>query len=267
VEIDGRVISRYESSDEDARLWQPGKGDLVRLRSWDLFERFLPPSGRVLDVGGGPGTHAAHLATRGYDVTLVDPVRGHVERARQRAGEGPARFEVRQGVAAELPAGDGSVDAVLLMGPMYHLVERDDRLAVLAEALRVLRPGGRLLAEVISRHAWVLDATVKGLLDEPGVMAGVERTVELGLTQDPATTAEGSFWAYFHRPDELRDELTETGFGGIELVAVEGYAWLLADLEVRMANPAALLHAIRLTESEPSMLGCSAHVMGVASRP
>jgi SAM-dependent methyltransferase len=74
VEIDRRVTGRYEVGDEDARLWQRGKGDLVRLRTWDILERFLPRSGRVLDVGGGPGTHASHLAAQGYEVTLVDPV-------------------------------------------------------------------------------------------------------------------------------------------------------------------------------------------------
>lgn len=79
--------------------------------------------------------------------------------------------------------------------------------------------------------------------------------------------ADGSFWAYFHRPDELRDELAAAGFGEIGLVAVEGYAWLLGDLDARMTDPGPLLQAVRLTESEPSMLGCSAHVIGIASRP
>ena len=271
MEIDRRVARRYEATDEDARLWQPGRGDLVRLRTWDIFDRFLPLSGRVLDVGGGPGTHAAHLAAEGYDVTLVDPLPRHVERARQRAsadaGVGTATFDARLGVAADLPAGDGTVDAVLLMGPLYHLVERADRLAALAEAARVLRPGGRLLAEVITRHAWVLDATVKGLLGERGIVADLERSVATGLSQDPASMADGAFWAWFHRPGDLRDELAEAGFAGIELVAVEGYAWLLGDLAERMADPGPLLRAVRLTESEPSMLGCSAHVIGVATRP
>lgn len=268
MEIDRRVIRRYEVTDEDARLWQPGKGDLVRLRSWDIFDRFLPASGQVLDVGGGPGTHAAHLAGQGYDVTLIDPVPRHVQWARQRASEQPAAtFDVRLGDAADLPAGDGTVDVVLLMGPLYHLVEPADRLAVLTEAQRVLRPGGRLLVEVITRHAWVLDATVKGLLDTPGVVADVERSVVTGLSQDPATMADGSFWAYFHQPDELLVELNDAGFAHIELVAVEGFAWLLGNLEARMTNPQPLLDAVRLTESEPSMLGCSAHLIGVASRP
>jgi SAM-dependent methyltransferase len=129
VEIDPRVTRRYEAIDEDARLWQPGRGDLVRLRTWDILARVLPPSGRVLDVGGGPGTHAAHLAGRGYDVTLLDPVPRHVEQASRRAADpSAAAFTARLGSAGDLPVADGSADAVLLLGPLYHLVERADRL-------------------------------------------------------------------------------------------------------------------------------------------
>jgi SAM-dependent methyltransferase len=267
MEIDRRVARRYELTDEDARLWQPGKGDLVRLRTWDIFERFLPPSGRVLDVGGGPGTHAAHLAAQGYEVTLVDPVPRHVELATERASNrSAASFEVRLGTAGDLPADDESVDAVLLMGPLYHLVDRVDRFAALDEAKRVLRPGGRILAEVICRHAWVLDATVRGLLDSQTIWRDFALNIDAGLSQEPANAADGSFWAYFHRPDELQQELTDADLDDVGLVAVEGFAWLLGDLESRMANPEPLLRAVRLTETEPSMLGCSAHVIGTATR-
>lgn len=79
-------------------------------------------------------------------------------------------------------------------------------------------------------------------------------------------TVAGISVAPAHRPDELRGELAEAGFGDVGLVAVEGFAWLLGDLEAQVAEPGPLLHAVRLTESEPSMLGCSGHVIGVGTR-
>jgi ubiquinone/menaquinone biosynthesis C-methylase UbiE len=267
MRIDERVIRRYEVSDEDARLWVRGRGDLIRLRTWDIFDRYLPPEGSVLDVGGGPGTHSAHLAECGFHVTLLDPLPHHVESARRRAsGGGEGTFDAVLGEARELPSSDESLDAVLLMGPLYHLTSPDDRSAALREARRVLRPGGVILAEVISRFAWILDATLKGLLERPEVWADFTRNVETGLSQDPDADDEG-FWAYFHRPDELRTELSEAGFDDIQLLGVEGFGWLLGDLERQMDSPDPLLRALRLVEGEPSMLGCSAHVLGVAIRP
>jgi SAM-dependent methyltransferase len=264
--VDRRVMRRYEASDEEGRLWRPGRGDLIRLRTWDIFERFLPASGRVLDVGGGPGAHAARLAARGYDVTLVDPVGRHLDLATRRAAAGPAPFAVQRGEARHLSARDGCVDVVLLMGPLYHLPDPSERADALAEVRRVLRPGGVVLAEIITRHAWVLDATLRELLDEPGIWEDFGRNIELGLSQDPAYVPDGSFWAYFHGPDELRGELVAGGFDPVALVAVEGFGWLLDGLEQRMADPEPLLRVLRLTESEPTMLGCSAHVIGVATR-
>lgn len=91
-----------------------------------------------------------------------------------------------------------------------------------------------------------------------------------GLSQDPARPTAGGFWAYFHHPEELRAELEAAGYQDTRLVAVEGFAWLLGDLEQRMADPADsadLLRAVGLTEAEPSMLAASAHLIGVAHRP
>lgn len=264
MEIESRVARRYDLTDEEGRLWTPGLGDLVRLRTWDIFDRFLPAMGRIIDVGGGPGAHAAYLAERGYEVALLDPVEKHVELAKGRArASSEWTFEAMLGEARQLPFDDESCDVVLLMGPMYHLVEAQDRKLALQEARRVLRPGGRILAEVISRYAWVLDASMEGLLDEPGVFDNFLVNIKSGLSQDPAKFTEGEFWAYLHLPEEIHSELSLSGFSDVDLLAIEAFAWLLSDLEQRMKTPEALLRAIRLTEAEPSMIGCSAHIMAV----
>jgi SAM-dependent methyltransferase len=268
MDMDPRVRRRYELVDEDDRLWQPGIGELVRLRTWDLFDRHLPDRARVADIGGGPGTHAAYLARRGHDVVLLDPVPRHVEAARARSAaqpETPFRADVAE--ARDLPLADGSADVALVMGPLYHLVERADRVAALAEAARVLRPGGLILAEVITRFAWVMDATRQHRLDESQTWDDFDWILRTGQSKDPDKLADGAFWAYFHRLDELESELTAAGFTDVRLLAVEGFAWLLGDLADRLTRPAELLRAVRLTESQPSMLGASPHVIGWARRP
>ncbi len=170
-------------------------------------------------------------------------------------------------MAADLQVPDGSVDCVVMLGPLYHLVDRSERLAVLREARRALRAGGVLAAEVISRFGWLLDAASKGRLGDAGMWQTIEHSVATGLSQtDPASMPPGAFWAYFHRPAELIEELLEAGFEQPVPFGVEGFAWLLGDLENRLVEPEPLLRALRLCESEPSMLGVSGHIIGVARR-
>ena len=121
---------------------------LERARTQELVLRHIaPPPGVVLDVGGAAGAYAFWLADAGYEVHLVDPVPLHVEQAlaasNARASRGLASAQVAD--ARSLPFADASADAVLMLGPLYHLTAREDRLRALGEALRVLRPGGARL--------------------------------------------------------------------------------------------------------------------------
>jgi 2-polyprenyl-3-methyl-5-hydroxy-6-metoxy-1,4-benzoquinol methylase len=122
------VLAYYESGREVGRL-DNGRlaGPLEFARTTELLSRVLPsrPS-RILDVGGGPGVYSQWLAERGHRVRLIDTVSLHVERARS------AGVDARRGEATDLEEPDGSVDVVLLMGPLYHLFQEADRL----EALR-----------------------------------------------------------------------------------------------------------------------------------
>lgn len=262
--IDNRVRRHYELNDESARLWDTPRGTLTRLRTWDIFDRFLPVSGHVADIGGGPGVHAVHLAERGYHVTLVDPVHRHVDQA-ARAGAGVG-LSCHVGDARDLPLPDASVDAALLMGPLYHLVDAEDRQRALRETLRVLRPGGHLLAEVIARHAWIVDAASRGLLGSPGIWDTFEVNLRTGLSNDPDRVGDGVFWGYFHDVADVGPEVERAGFTLDCLVAVEGFASLLGNLSELLQDPEPLLRAIRLTESEPSMLGVGGHVIAVATK-
>jgi SAM-dependent methyltransferase len=119
------VIAHYERGLESGRLAE-GEGLLELERTQSVLGRVLPPApARILDVGGGPGAYAAWLARGGYEVALVDPVRLHVAQAAARSAEQPEHgLAAQPGDARSLAFPDESVDAVLLLGPLYHLVER-----------------------------------------------------------------------------------------------------------------------------------------------
>src|SRR5439155_7922338 len=115
-----------------------GSSRIEFARTRELLQRFLPPPpARVLDVGGGPGRYATWLAESGYGVHPVDPVPLHVEQATATARSLPNPFTVTAGDARRLDGEDGAFDAVLLLGPLYHLTERADRLPALDESRRV----------------------------------------------------------------------------------------------------------------------------------
>ena len=155
--LDARVQEYYSGRsgwDEHARLTsRSAQGPLEHIRTQELIRQRLAPGARVLDVGGATGVHAAPLAADGYDVLLVDPVAGQVARAAEHG-----TFEARVGDARDLSAagldlGDDEFDAVLLLGPLYHLATREERLLALREAARVTRPGGTVAAAGITRLA------------------------------------------------------------------------------------------------------------------
>src|SRR6185503_19281174 len=155
----GDIAAFYALGLERDRLLG-GQGALEFARTQVLLERYLPaPPAVIADVGGGPGRYAVWLAEHGYRVHLVDPVPLHVEQARiaARGRQGAALAGAEVGDARALRLPNESADAVLLLGPLYHLPERNERLQALAEARRVCRQGGVIIAAAISRFASTLD--------------------------------------------------------------------------------------------------------------
>ncbi|MPZ69450.1 MAG: methyltransferase domain-containing protein [Actinobacteria bacterium] len=268
MELDPSIRTYYDRGKEADRL-SGGfpSGPLELARTKEILERHLPPPpADVLDVGGGPGVYAAWLADRGYRVHLIDPVPLHVEQAAAAHGEVTAEV----GDARALRGADGSADAVLLLGPMYHLVERDDRILALREAARVLRPGGLMFAAAISRFAALMDLLVRlDRLHEPEIATMVERSVTTGVFEGPGE-AELFTTSYFHLPRELAAEVTAAGFAAPDLLQIEGPGFLVPDFENRWADEnrrEAMLQAARWVENEPEMLAASSHLMAVARTP
>jgi SAM-dependent methyltransferase len=111
-------------------------------RTKEILTRHLPNvPATVADIGGGPGRYAVWLAQAGYDVIHRDIVPLHVDQARVAADAAGIATDTDVD-ARSLDLTDATVDCVLLLGPLYHLTHRDDRLRALREAHRVVRPGG-----------------------------------------------------------------------------------------------------------------------------
>jgi SAM-dependent methyltransferase len=265
------VSEYYDQTDESQRLFA-GVGELERIRTQSILSRYLPAAPAVVvDVGGAAGVHALWLADQGYEVHLFDPVALHVGQAREaskKQASKPLRT-VQLGEARSIDRADESADAVLLLGPLYHLPKRVDRIQALLEARRVLRPGGRIVSATISRFGSLLDGLARDLVADPVFVRILRQDLEDGQHRNRTGKTEYFTTAYFHDPAEVKDELVEAGFRFEKLLSVEGPAWVLPTFAEHWGDPdkrALLLELIKAVEEEPSLLGVSAHLLAVATR-
>jgi SAM-dependent methyltransferase len=266
-----QIEDHYASGYEADRL-HTGEGLLERERSRELLRRFLPPApATILDVGGGPGGYACWLAGQGYRVHLIDITPLHVQLAKeasQRQPEAPLA-SASVGDACALSWNAETVEAVLLFGPLYHLTDRTDRLKALQEAHRVLKSGGVLLAVGVSRFASTFDGLRRGFLKDPDFAEIVDQDLKSGQHRNPTGKPEYFMETFFHHPDELRTEVAEAGFRVRGIYGVEGPCWLLPDFSAWWENEEQqerLLQIARTLETEPALLGVSAHLIAVAAK-
>jgi ubiquinone/menaquinone biosynthesis C-methylase UbiE len=267
-----QIVEFYSNFDEQGRLsgyW----GQIEFLRTRIIINRYLKKASSViLDVGGAAGRYSCWLAMEGHQVHLIDPVPLHVSQARTASDAQPDAplASCRIGDARRLEFDDQSADIVLLLGPLYHLIESEDRYHSLSEAFRVLKPGGFLFAVGISRFASTIDGLDSGYFVDPVFRKIMHDDLETGQHRNPAKNPAYFMDTYFHHPDELKAEVSGSGFRIEGLVAIEGISYLMKDLEKNLENESYrefLLDIIKRTEREPSLIGASPHIMCVGVKP
>lgn len=263
MESDRRLREYYGQLYLEAERLSKREGQLELVRTKELLLRHLPASpARIIDIGGGTGVYASWLASLGYSVHLVDFVPEHVE-----AALAFGTFSAEVGDARALSQDDESYDAALLLGPLYHLRSKGDRLQALREARRVVRKGGVVAAAFITRGAAVMDGFVSGWIYDRDALAATGEIVRGGLTLNDRT--DFSAISYFHWPSEARDEVGLSGLTPIELYGIEGPGWIAPDFEERWQTEegrGVILETARFCETEPQLQILSAHLLAFGRR-
>jgi SAM-dependent methyltransferase len=188
----------------------------------------------------------------------------HLESAARRA------TRVHQGFAAALPFADGAFDAVLLLGPLYHLEEREERVAALVEARRVCRNGGLIVAAAISRLAPLLGVVKSGRILDGDVLANVRDETQTGRRVPPERRTGLFPRAWFHLPSQLREKCAAAGLDVRGLFGVEGPAWLIGEFLEAWSDAAGregILAAARELEQHEDVMALSPHLLAVAFCP
>jgi len=268
MKLPPEITAFYNEGKEANRLFQ-GLGRLEFARMQEILRRYMPPApAQVADVGGGPGTYACWLAQSGYSVHLIDPVPLHVAQAKQASERQPQHPLVSclVGDARHLPFADGSVETVLLHGPLYHLTIRHDRLLALREVRRILQPDGLVFAIAITSYASTIVGLLRGWVWDQDYRTMISEEIATGQHRRPPN------WnvlttAFFHHPTVLAQELSEAGLLPVALLGIQGPGWMVPDFEQSWQDAEkreVIMQIARVMEHEPVH---SPHIAAVARKP
>jgi ubiquinone/menaquinone biosynthesis C-methylase UbiE len=268
--LDSAFHAHYNDGVERNRLLH-GTSSLEYFRTKQILSRYLPKKhATIIDIGGGPGRYSFWLAEKGYNVHLVDVMPLHIKQAQTAQRTAKRRLaSITLGDARNLEFEDRSADIALLFGPLYHLVERNERLEALSETYRVLKPGGMIFAAGISRFTSALDGSRATYIRDPEFMNIIRQDLRNGQHRNPRNVPEYFTTAFFHHPAELVAEIQQTGFKSVRVHAVTGFAWLLPSFHTIWKNRklrTRLLAILETTELEPSLIGVSDHLLAIARK-
>jgi len=211
-----QVEDFYEEYDEWNRLERHRMEFEITKK---YLDKYIPLNSKVLDIGGGPGRYSIYLATKGHKVTLLDLVKKHIDIAKEKSVEHNVELEnYVQGNGLNLIDYNlGIYNVVLLMGPLYHFVNIEDREKVVKDALTFLKPGGILIASFISAYAPLVDI----LKTNPEKLRDANQVLKY-LKDGTNSSEEGFTSAYFIKPSEAKSFMSKFGLEELAFAGVEG---------------------------------------------
>ena len=265
------VGREYDTNREETRLERDDPIEYaITLR---YLRRYVPDAATVADIGVGGGQYSEALARRYCRVHLAD-VSQHlldVAVARIEAAElGRQIASIRRASATDLShLGEGCCDVVLLLGPLYHLITPEERHIAIAEAARILRPGGLVIAAGINRLTYLRDV----VRSSPDDFVRRREFFEQFWIDGNLTRPDGQL-ATMHVTTvaEFRAELGNA-FDELALIGVEAFAskseGRVAYMQASPESQAAMLDLIERAGATLEGLGVTSHYLyvGLKSAP
>lgn len=279
--VDNSALTYYESGFEKNRL-RTGIGLIEFERTKEILLENLPKAPAVIyDIGGAYGEYSWWLASLGYEVHLFDLFPKNIEMSKELGKEYPncklASAEVCD--ALSVPRKDKSADAVLLMGPLYHITDYNERIAAINESRRLLKDGGMIFTAALTPYSVLLyNITVYNpfgenpnrTLEDPNFIKMVKREIKDGHHINPDKAVySGLGSAHLHTSKALKEELCAGGFVGSVVHGIMGGAWLANNIDELWGNEAsrnALMHTVRLLDTCEEIIGLAGHLLAVSRK-
>jgi len=250
---------QYDESTRETRT------PLEFIRSKQIISRYLNKSSmNIADIARGAGVYSFWLAGLGHKLHLLDLAQNHIDLAKEHSRKTNTPLASYTCADARyLPYKDESMDIVLLMGALYHLQKRDDRLMCLLEAKRVLKTNGILICTVISKYSPLVGYYRHGNIDDINLKL-IDETIKTGKYNNLPYFPS----AFFHSPDEIISEISDACFSNINLIAVEGFANAfifesIADDDYKLKQ---MLRHIEMTETNIELMGMSKNIIAIGTK-
>ena len=262
------IAAMYDSDPENEHL-RLERHQLEHELTWRFLNRYLPPEGAILEIGAATGIYTLELAKHGYQLTAVDLSENLLEICRQRLADAGLAERVKLVVADARdlsPVVGDDFDAVLLMGPLYHLVVEEDRKTALREAYERLKDGGVIFSGFISRFG-IWGDVMKKIPDWIERQSEVRSIIERG--RDPEGRPDIRFRGYFATVSEIIPLHEEVGFETLVLAGVEPA--ISADDEsynrLEGEQRQLWLDLLYKVSTEETIIGASRHLLYVGRKP
>ncbi|SED09803.1 class I SAM-dependent methyltransferase [Paenibacillus sp. GP183] len=256
------IIDYYSSFDEWGRL---DREPLEFMINWHFIKTNLPPKGKILDNGAGPGKYSMELAKLGYNVTITDLTPRLVNVAKEKATElglvnNFSDFLVKD--ARDLSGLESDqFDASLMLGPLYHLQNEQDRVKAVQELRRVTKDGGTVFVAIRPRISKVLTTLMFPTQWKP--LDGMAEINEFKKTGVFNHADKGRFTgAYFFNIEDIKPFFESNGFETLKLLSSAGIGGRLTkenwDYWSSRGEEEMLMELIYESAEDPYILGATA---------
>ncbi len=276
--IDKTVLAGYNAGIERNRL-RTGIGLIEFERTKEILLENLPkPPAVIYDIGGGYGEYSWWLASKGYEVHLFDISETNIKMSKELSAEYPNYMLSESKVcdARSVPCDDKSADAILLMGPLYHILELEERIKAIEECFRLLKDDGVLFSAALTPFSVLLDkiplyrGEENSILENSNFMSMVERELKDGCHINPERSVYGGLGSsHLHTAAALREELSIGGFSTVNIHGVMGGAWLAPNVDELWKNEKSretLMCTVRLLDNHDEIIGLSGHLLAVSHK-
>ena len=257
------ITDYYNNYNEDERT-KSRHGSVEFTTNMKYIRQYVPQGAKILDVGAGTGVYSMALAMDGYDVHAVELVEHNIEVFRENLRACGAEIPVEQGNALDLSRfGDESFDAALLFGPLYHLYEREDKLTVLREAKRVVKPGGHIFAAYCMNEATIIQYAFKD--DGRNMMDCLTKGM---LTADYKCISKPADLFEMVRLEDIDALNRETGLKRVKIVASDLFTHYIGD-RIESFSEAAYQAYVKYHFSiceRPDLIGATNHSLDILTK-